>query len=575
MGLIPAPAAAFDFPADPPSRSVRLRGCFTGSPAILSAATPAEVPAVVDAAEAAALAGHWVLGGLSYGAAGAWDRAQVASRDDGPAAHFEVYAGAPEPWPDDRARLPALEWRPDEALADGLAPEDGVRRVIEHIGAGDCYQVNLTSRWRAEAPGFDLFDVFRALTSAQPGGYAIFSRAAGVASASPELFFARRGDLVVTQPMKGTAPADADPSVLAAPKERAENLMIVDLLRNDLGRVCLPGTVRVDALFELLRLPTVWQLTSTVTGRTPPGTTLADVFGALFPCGSVTGAPKLAAMRVIAGLEASPRGWYCGALGVIRPGGEAVFNVPIRTVVRTGDRLVCGVGSGIVADSDPDAELEEWAAKAAFLGGVPVRGLETMLLADGTVVHREEHLARLARTCRAHRLRLDLDHVRAAVVRAATAHPHGHHRLRVVAGGGPPDVRVSPAPAAGSALRLRLATEPLDTDGWFRPVIVHKTTHRDHYDRLRAAAGAGVDDVICVNTRGEVTECSLGNLAVRLDGTWWTPPEEVGLLAGIKRAELLASGVIRERRLVASDLGRAEGIAFLNDLRGWCPAILA
>ncbi len=564
--------AAFDLPAEPPGRERRTRGQFRDPPAaVLRAATPRDVPGVVAAAEAAALAGRWVLGGLTYEASGAWDAAQHALRGTGPVAHFEVYDVPPSKWPQDPAGPVAFDWRPEPRLAGGLDPERGVARVVGHIGAGDCYQVNLTTRWRASVPDVDLWAYFRALTAAQPGGYAVFSAAAGVASVSPELFFARRGDVVVTQPMKGTAPADADPAALATPKERAENLMIVDLLRNDLSRVCLPGTVGVDRLFELHRLPTVWQLTSTVSGRTPPGTALAGVFAALFPCGSVTGAPKLAAMDVIAGLEASPRGWYCGALGLITPGGDATFNVPIRTVTADATGLVCGIGSGVVADSEPSAEVAEWHAKAAFLGGVPLRGLETMLLADGTLARRPAHLARLAATCAAHRLPLDHAQVGAALDVACASHPSGRFRVRLLAGGGPPEVQVSDAPAEGVPVRLRPAAEPLDADGPLGPVIRHKTTHRAHYDRLRRAA-PDADDVICHNSRGELTECTFGNLALRIGGEWLTPPESAGLLPGTRRAELLAEGRLREQRLLLSDLPRAEEVAFFNALRGWCPA---
>ena len=566
--------AAFDLPAEPPDRERRTRGRFLRPPAaVLRAATPDEVPGVVAAAEAAALAGRWVLGGLSYEASGAWDAAQHTLRGTGPVAHFEVYADPPSDWPEEPAGVEPLDWRAETVLAGGLPPEAGVARVMEHIGAGDCYQVNLTSRWRAVAPGLDLWDYFRALAGAQPGGYAVFSAAAGVASVSPELFFARRGDVLVTQPMKGTAPSSADPAVLAAPKERAENLMIVDLLRNDLSRVCVPGTVGVDRLFEVHRLPTVWQLTSTVSGRTRPGTTLAGVFGALFPCGSVTGAPKLAAMDVIAELEASPRGWYCGAFGLVAPGGDATFNVPIRTVAVAAEGLVCGVGSGVVADSDPSAEVAEWRAKAAFLGGVPLRGLETMLLVDGVLARRASHLARLAATCAAHRLPLDLTEVDAALDAACAAQASGRFRVRLVAGGGMPEVQVSAAPPEGAPIRLRPAAEPLDADGPLGPVIRHKTTHRAHYDRLRRAAPEA-GDVICHNARGELTECTFGNLALRIDGEWFTPSEAAGLLPGTYRAELLAQGRIRERPLLLADLGRAEEVAFLNALRGWCPARL-
>jgi para-aminobenzoate synthetase/4-amino-4-deoxychorismate lyase len=567
--------AAFDIPAQPPHRERRLRGRFRRPPAaVLRAAAPAEVPGVVAAAEAAALAGSWVVGGLSYAASGAWDPAQRARADDAPAAHFEVYPDPPEPWPDGPSPLPALDWRPDALLAGGLSATAAIGRVLEHIGAGDCYQVNLTTRWRTAAPGLDLFDHFAALASAQSGGYAVFSASAGVASVSPELFFSRHADGLVTQPMKGTAAAGADPAVLASPKERAENLMIVDLLRNDLGRVCRTGTVSVDRLFELHRLPTVWQLTSTVSGRLPAATPLAEVFAALFPCASVTGAPKLAAMGVIAELEASPRRWYCGALGVIRPGGDATFNVPIRTVERLGDQLVCGIGSGIVADSDPAAEVAEWHAKSAFLGGTPLRALETMLLVDGAIVRRAAHLARLARTCAAHGLDLSPATVEHLLDEVCAARPAGRHRVRLVAGGGPPSVEVGPAPEPGTPLRLRLAAVPLDADDLLGPVIRHKTTHRAHYDRLRAAAGPGVDDVLCHNSGGELTECTFGNIAVLLDGEWLTPPEESGLLPGTLRAELLAHDRLHERRLTVTDLARAEAVAFVNGLRGWCPASL-
>jgi para-aminobenzoate synthetase/4-amino-4-deoxychorismate lyase len=567
--------AAFDIPAQPPSRERRLRGRFRQPPAsVLRAPTPAEVPAVVAAAEAAALAGRWVVGGLAYTASGAWDDAQRALADGGPAAHFEVYSDPPEPWPDDPVPLPALDWRPDTLLGGGRDATAAIGRVLDHIAAGDCYQVNLTTRWRAAAPDLDLFDYFAALASAQPGGYAVFSASAQVASVSPELFFARHADTVVTQPMKGTAAAGADPAVLASPKERAENLMIVDLLRNDLGRVCRTGTVSVDRLFEVHRLPTVWQLTSTVSGRLPTGTPLADVFAALFPCASVTGAPKLAAMGVIAEQEASPRRWYCGALGVIRPGGDATFNVPIRTVERLGDRLACGVGSGIVADSDPGAEVAEWQAKAAFLGGAPLRALETMLLADGVIVRRSAHLARLARTCAAHGLDRSPQAVEDLLDEVCVARPAGRHRVRLVAGGGAPVVEVGPAPEPGTPLTLRLASAPLDADDLLGPVIRHKTTHRAHYDRLRAAAGPGADDVLCHNSRGELTECTSGNLALLLDGEWLTPAADAGLLPGTLRAELLTQGQLRERRLTLADLARADEIAFLNGLRGWCPAVL-
>lgn len=563
--------AAFDLPAEPPDRKLRLRGRFTTPPSqVLFAAAPGEVAAVVAAAEQAARAGNWVVGGLSYSAAGAWDGAQHAHLDS-PAAHFEVYA-AVEEWPQQAPPMPALDWRGDPALAGGASPEAAIQAVHEHIAAGDCYQVNLTGRWRAVRPvGFDPFGYFAALAVAQPGGYAVYCAGAGVASVSPELFFHHGDGLLVTQPMKGTRGVEDPPeALLASAKDRAENLMIVDLLRNDLGRVCEPGTVTVERLFELHRLPTLWQLTSTITGRPRPGAGLAEVMAALFPCGSVTGAPKLAAMAVIADLEDGPRGWYCGAFGVIRPGGTATFNVGIRTVTVGDRRLTCGIGSGIVADSDPAAEVAEWRAKARFLGGVPLRALETMVVSDATIPRLERHLSRLTATCADLGLALDLAEVKSVL---AAAPASGRHRLRLVAGDSRTELTVTDAPTDGAPVVLELAREPLDVTG-LAPVIRNKTTHRAHYQRLRDLAGPGVFDVIC-HAAGELTECCFGNLAVQFDGQWFTPPASAGLLPGTLRAELLAGGRLTERRLLIADLGRADGLAFLNSVRGWCPARLA
>ncbi len=565
--------AAWDFPADPPNPQPRQRWCFTTPPQVLSTALVAEVPGVVAAAEAAALAGHWVLGGLTYTAAGAWDAAQAVRSDGGVLAHFEVYPGEPEPWPEPVPTAPRLEWLPDAILAEGRTAEAAIAAVQARIAAGEFYQVNLTGRWRATRPvDLDAFALFGALAAAQPDGYLFFSRLAGVASVSPELFFHRRGSRIITQPMKGTAPAERPGAELQnSAKDRAENLMIVDLLRNDLSRVCRPGTVRVERLFELHRLPTVWQLTSTVSGEANPDASLADVFAALFPCGSVTGAPKVSAIAAIAELEADDRRWYSGALGVIRPGGEATFNVPIRTVEAGAQHLVCGIGSGIVADSDPSAEHAEWHAKSRFLGTAPLRMVETMVCVDGRLQRWGDHRARLRRSATALGVEVSLDAIEAAL--AAACPPSGRHRVRLVAGDGEPVVEVEPAPATDLPVVLQLAAEPLEL-ARLRPVIVHKTSYRDHYRRLLTLADPGVFDVIC-HADGLLTECSFGNLALRLDGVWVTPRDEGNLLPGVLRTELLASGRLSEARLPVAALAQAEEVAFFNALRGWCPATLA
>jgi len=570
--------AAFDLALDPRDRTgPRLHGAFLAPPQrVLRAEGLDEVPAVVAAAEAAAAAGDWVVGGLAYEAGGAWDCAQRTRPGAGELAHFEVFAGEPESWPE-AAAPPALDWFPSGGFGR-LTPAGAIAAVQAAITAGDCYQVNLTTRVAAEAAGVadgDLYPRFRALARAQPGGYAVLLRGAGVASVSPELFFQSHPDgRLVTQPMKGTAGAASPPEQLREnPKERAENLMIVDLLRNDLGRVCVPGSVRVDALFDLLALPTLWQLVSTVSGRARPGTTLADVFGALFPCGSVTGAPKIRAMEVIAGLEQDTRGWYCGALGVIRPGGAAVFNVPIRTVQAAGERLVCGVGSGIVADSDPAAELAEWWAKTRFLGGGPFAALESLRLVAGEYPRLAGHLERLASTDAALGLGVDLAAAADLLQRVRSEHPGGDRRVRLVAGGDALAVSVADLPVTPVPLPLAIAAEPLDVAG-YRPVVVHKTTWRAHYDRLRRLAPRGAFDVICHTPQGVVTEATAGNLAFRLDGRWVTPPAGAVLLPGVERAAALADGTLVEADVRLADLARADGFAYLNAVRGWCPAIL-
>ena len=573
--------AAFDLALDPRDRGRRLRGAFLRPPvAVLRTSVVAEVPEVVAAAEAAAQAGNWVVGGLTYEAGGAWDPSQ-RTHPGGELARFEVYDGEPEDWPEAPAP-PDPDWFPSGSFSAARTPAEAIEAVQRHIAAGDCYQVNLTNRFRTEVPdGFDLYGWFRALAARQPGGYAVFLRGAGVASVSPELFFHAHPDgRLVTQPMKGTAEAGTPPDRLREnPKDRAENLMIVDLLRNDLGRVCRPGSVGVDALFELLKLPTVWQLTSTVSGSLTPGIALSDIFAALFPCGSVTGAPKIRAMEIIAAQETAPRGWYCGATGVIRPGGEAIFNVAIRTVERGssgvagGTLLTCGVGSGIVADSSASAELAEWRAKTRFLGGPPLAALETLLLAEGQYPHLARHLRRLSATDAALGLGIDLASVRAGLAERAAQFPGGRHRVRLLASSEGFESTVSPAPVTALPVRLALATEPLAVAP-LAAVVEHKTSWRFHYDRLRATAGSGVFDVICHTPAGLVTECTTGNLALELDGRWVTPASGCGLLPGVERAARIEAGHLSEVEVTLGDLGRARRLAFLNGLRGWCPAVL-
>ena len=376
-----------DFPNPRDASAARLRHGFGPPLRILAAHAPQQVRGVLDAVQQAAEAGLWCLGWVRYEAAAAFDAAYAdalhATPAGEPLAWFAVFDG-PQPWPVQDGPVPAgsrVQWQPGLERAHFDA---AIARIHEAIAAGDCYQINYTAQFTGRLLG-DIPSLFAALHQAQPGGYVacVDSGPEQVLSVSPELFFDWDGERILARPMKGTAPRGATPAqdeanvqaMRASPKERAENVMIVDLLRNDVSRIAEPFSVRVPRLFHAEPLPTVWQMTSDVEARTRPGTGLADVFAALFPCGSITGAPKRQAMRLIHELEPGPRGVYCGAVGVVRPGSapgrmHATFNVPIRTVVARGDALRYGIGSGITSGAEAGAEWQEWRHKRAFLDKV-------------------------------------------------------------------------------------------------------------------------------------------------------------------------------------------------------------
>ncbi|MDM4765590.1 chorismate-binding protein [Pelomonas sp. SE-A7] len=585
--------AAFDFPRHPLSREdgERVRGAFYGPPLRWLRATNAgQVLAVLAEAESAARAGAWVLGGLRYEAAPAFDAALRTQPAKQALVEFAVYEQAPEAWPDsDSKGTGLLDWHDTQLDADEASQIETVR---EYIRSGDCYQVNLTTRVRAAQAAPDLGRAFLALHGSQPGGFSLFLREAGVASVSPELFFdwrplpeGPRTWLLAAQPMKGTAARGRDvvedeaaqAYLRTSEKERAENLMIVDLLRNDMGRIAALGSVRVPRLFELHALPTVWQMTSTVTAVTRAGTQLADVFAALFPCGSVTGAPKIRAMQIIEELEPAARGWYCGALGLIQPGGIATFNVPIRTVEQDEAGLRCGIGSAITLDSSAEAEIAEWRAKMRFLrrAEAPIAALETLRLEGGQFVRLGGHLARLQRTAQHFGIRMSASRVREALNAIAVSHPEGVWRVRLTVGvDGQPNIEAQPLGDTALPLQLALAPAAIETEGAAAEFIQHKTTRRELYEALATTKPAGVFDLLLWNQRSELTECTIGNIALLIDNRWLTPAREAGLLPGVLREELLAQGRIAEARLTVSDLSRAQRLAFFNSLRGWCPAEL-
>ncbi|MEW6163949.1 MAG: chorismate-binding protein [Pseudomonadota bacterium] len=579
-----ATCCEIDFPL--PGDGARLRFAAAAPAEVLVADEPAAVPALLARAEAFARAGGWAVGYVGYEAAAAFGpalRTRPADAHAPPCALFALYHQPDAASPPPGAAL-AGHWHDETPRPRFDAALDAIRAGI---AAGDYYQVNYTSRLHAPLLG-DARAYFARLRAAQPEAHCAYLEFGRwrICSVSPELFFhwemERDGTRALsTRPMKGTAARHADPRrdresaalLRQSPKEQAENLMIVDLLRNDLGRIACLGSVRVPRLFAVEAWPTVWQMTSTVSCRTPATTTLGEVFAALFPCGSVTGAPKVAAMAAIAALETSPRGVYCGAIGVLRPGGEALFSVAIRTVTVDAAKaaMTCGIGSGITLDSTAAGEHAEWQDKRGFLrqAGDDYRLLETLRLHNGRYWLRRGHLRRIAASAAALGFRCERGELEAALAAVAARHPAGQWRVRLLLA--PDGVAVAEAfpfePDTGAA-GVALAAQPVASDD---PWLRHKTTRRATYDALQRA---GAFDTLLWNERGELTEFTRGNLVVELDGRRLTPPLACGLLPGVLRAALLASRRVEEGIVTRDDLPRASALWFINSLRGMLPARL-
>lgn len=593
MTLAATPGTWIDFTQPRAAGNLRLRGRWGAPARVLVAHHIDDVKSVLEAVHAAAEAGHWCVGHVRYEAAPAFDAALQVHAADGPLVWFEVHDGAPSAWPSAEAAGPAearATWLPTLARPDFDA---AIARIHQAIGDGELYQVNYTAPWTGTVSG-EGTALFDALLRAQPGGYAACFTAGDeqVLSVSPELFFdwqaSAAGGSILARPMKGTAARGATPALDAAaaerlrasPKERAENVMIVDLLRNDLSRIAEPHTVRVPELFHTQALPTVWQMTSDVQARTRSGLRLPNVFAALFPCGSVTGAPKVRAMQLIRELERQPRGIYCGAIGVVRPDGNggiaATFNVPIRTVVMRGTQARCSIGSGITASAEAGAEWQEWLHKQAFLARAsePFEVLETLALVDGVYRHQAEHLARMAEAAQHFGYPWQPAAVHACLQSLAAQHGRGPWRVRLLLDRfGQPRAEAFALQPTATPVRLQLAPRPLaEAHGeWVR----FKTTRRAHYAAFAPAPGSGIFDTVLFNAEGEITESTFGNLAMQMDdGRWLTPPLACGLLPGLGRAVALREGRVQEGVVRVQDLHRVRRWAFINSLRGWLDAEL-
>jgi para-aminobenzoate synthetase/4-amino-4-deoxychorismate lyase len=557
-----------------------------------------EVAAALVRVDGLHRAGHALAGFIAYEAGLALEPrlAPLAARrigTAGPLVWFGAFAG----W-EEIAAGDVSAWLSREAASPGagigplepqLSPGGYARafaRLSEAIRAGEIYQANLTfplaGSWRGDP--LALYLAIREHAAAGHGGV-VHDGSHWLLSFSPELFVALQDQAITAKPMKGTRPRGRDRSedaalaadLAASSKDRAENLMIVDLMRNDLSRVAEPGSVRVGNAFAVESYPTVHQMTSTVRARLSPRLGAVDLVRALFPCGSITGAPKIRAMELIAAVERDARGPYCGAIGRIDPTGDAAFNVAIRTLRLdpAAGRAVLGSGSAIVADSDAAAEWRECLVKGGFVGRAGAAQfdlIETMRFEPAAGVPLlEAHLERLKASAAELGFAFDRHALRNAI-QALCFDLDAPARLRLVlARSGAYALEAGPLPdALPDPARVALLPLPVSSSDWR---LRHKTSDRGFYDEaLAVARAAGADEVAFLDEAGRVTEGSFTNLFVSRDGLLLTPPAELGLLSGVLRRSLLDAGQADELELTIADL--APGFLIGNALRGLIPARL-
>ncbi|MCX7799599.1 MAG: bifunctional anthranilate synthase component I family protein/class IV aminotransferase [Fimbriimonadales bacterium] len=545
---------------------------FGGPARVVVAHEPVEAPEAVEAAERHALQGGWAAGWVAYDSSNGWDQALRSQRRPGcPLAAFALYEQDPVAlrWLANAEQQARPVWRPEISF-------DGYERLFDEVRlrleAGDTYQANLTFRLRSHWAG-DLREWFAEIAGPNPPRYAAYLHLADteVASFSPELFLERESRTLRSRPMKGTAGHLAtEASLRFDEKQRAENVMIVDMVRNDLGRVAASGGVRVPDLFTVERHGELLQMTSTVEAETTAR--LAEVFKAAFPCASIVGAPKVETARILAELEPSPRGLYTGAIGWIAPGGDCRFAVAIRTAVRYPDgELEYGTGGGVVWDSRARSEWDEAMLKTAVLErrGEPFALLETLRWKpDEGWIRLDEHLSRMERSAWELGLPVDPGRWREDAEAAARSwgFGEGDRRARLLLHpSGRLEVRSQPWSPPTEPLVAKPALRPVRSDD---PALRIKTTCRTLYAN-RLAEVQPADECLLWNERGEATEFCNGNLVVRCGGRLVTPPLECGALPGILREELVRSGEVSERPLGVEEALGADEVWRVNSLAGW------
>ncbi|MBA3066477.1 aminodeoxychorismate synthase component I [bacterium] len=458
-----------------------------------------------------------------------------------------------------------------------------VRKIKKHIIAGDIYQADYTMKYKFafEGKARHFYEELKKKQKVPYAAYLDFGRAK-ILSLSPELFFSKKGRNITVRPMKGTAGRGVDNDsdieraefLLRDEKNRSENLMITDLLRNDLGRMALPGTVRVKKMFEVEEYDTLFQMTSTVNAQLRPDLSFYDIIKNIFPSGSVTGAPKIRSMEILRKLETEPRNVYTGAVGFISPGGNADFNVPIRTVLLRGKMGEMGVGSGIVYDSKPSEEYAECLLKADFLTKErkEFQLIETILF-DVNLKNLSAHLSRLRQSADYFGFHFNGEKIRAALSCKTHACARGRWKIRVLLSpNGNLSLSSEKAPELPVFLKLKFSAKKVDSSNRF---LYHKTTERMLFDtELVRARKKGFFDVVFSNEKGRITEGAVTNIYVEKKGVIYTPSADCGLLKGTIRQKLLASGKVKEKNLYPSDLKNADALYVSNAVIGFRKAVI-
>ena len=552
-----------------------------------------EVIPALQEVESFSLAGKYVAGFLSYEASPAFDEALVVNTSDDitrtfPLLYFGVYdrpyriftSFSNEELVDVSASTPEIS--EDDYLAD-------VKKIKKYIYDGDIYQANYTFRTKFNKIE-DSYNLFCHLMKEHPVPYGAYIETAEfqILSLSPELFIEKKGDHLLSIPMKGTASREvtfkedleAVANLSEDPKNRAENIMIVDMVRNDLGRICRNGSIKVDPLCRVDTYSTLHQMVSEVYGNLKKGIGLVEIFTAMFPAASITGAPKIRAMEIIKELEESPRKLYTGSVGCITPEYNFCFNVAIRTLLSFSDGAELGIGSGIVADSIPEAEWNESLLKSHFLSSrtSDFLMLETILLKKRKFVLLDEHLSRVRNSQNYFGYIWDqnkvIDALNSAVAIFSESVEYAKVRL-LIDSAGEVEVDISQLEYYGWGKKnaiIKLAEERTDSRDLF---LYHKTTNRDFYNQYyRKALAEGLDEIIFMNEKGEITEGAISNIFIKDGGNWFTPPVKCGLLPGVWRTKLIRELSAEEKIFYLEDLRAADKIVICNSLRGETECVL-